>query len=418
MSSIKRPTAAEWHEHLTEILENQGLSRCDRFPNNYRHIRFTGKPCPQCQLDALQSVRELNKNSSDSVGDYHQADNGSKYQITSRVPPKLPPTKPKFSGIQSLFIALLVVVVLAIIHSNMGDGGESVSSGPTKANRKSPPTSVIYDAVYLNNPAPNYPVQAYRDRAEGTVLVRAEVLPNGQSGQVELDNSSGFESLDKAAISTVKKWRFKPATVDGRAIVQWVTIPVTFRLKKTDSADSTESVELSVAMIQQYLRRLGFDPGPVDGVLGPQTRRAIEAFNISRGLTSNGLITSNFERELQLALGIPSDTSNTSSSGRNPASYFSVYTTDRGGFGGSVGLSSQREADAAALTNCRQYSGDARTCKKWFGGKDKCIAITRDSKWRLYGASGGTESSVIDSALESCREKGGRQCKLAGSTCG
>jgi protein TonB len=93
-------------------------------------------------------------------------------------------------------------------------------------------TPAVYDAAYLNNPAPRYPVRAFRDRAEGTVVVRAEILANGLSGRVELQTSSGFDSLDDAAMSTIKKWRFKPATVDGKAIAQWVTIPITFRLTK------------------------------------------------------------------------------------------------------------------------------------------------------------------------------------------
>ena len=93
-------------------------------------------------------------------------------------------------------------------------------------------TPAVYDAAYLKNPAPRYPMSAIREKAEGTVIVRTEILANGQSGRVELEASSGFESLDVAALSTIKKWRFKPAMVDGQAISQWATIPITFRLTK------------------------------------------------------------------------------------------------------------------------------------------------------------------------------------------
>jgi protein TonB len=84
----------------------------------------------------------------------------------------------------------------------------------------------------LNNPAPRYPVQAFRERAEGTVVLRAEVLPSGQSGRVELQKSSGFKLLDESALATVKQWRFKPAMQDGKPVAQWVTIPITFRLQQ------------------------------------------------------------------------------------------------------------------------------------------------------------------------------------------
>ena len=57
-------------------------------------------------------------------------------------------------------------------------------------------------------------------------------MPDGSSGEVMLHRSSEFEALDKAAIETVKKWRFKPATKNGEPIEQWVNIPITFSLKQ------------------------------------------------------------------------------------------------------------------------------------------------------------------------------------------
>ena len=43
------------------------------------------------------------------------------------------------------------------------------------------------------------------------------------------------------------------------------------------------------AAIQEKLTRLGFDCGPIDGAIGPQTRSAIMAFQESRGLTVDGI---------------------------------------------------------------------------------------------------------------------------------
>jgi periplasmic protein TonB len=91
-------------------------------------------------------------------------------------------------------------------------------------------TAASFDAAYLNNPAPRYPIRAFRQKAQGTVIVRAEVLPDGNSGKVVLHQSSGHESLDTAAVETVRKWRFQPATDDGKPVKQWVNIPIKFRL--------------------------------------------------------------------------------------------------------------------------------------------------------------------------------------------
>ncbi|MYF07429.1 MAG: trypsin-like serine protease [Rhodospirillaceae bacterium] len=43
-----------------------------------------------------------------------------------------------------------------------------------------------------------------------------------------------------------------------------------------------------VASLQRALARLGYDPGPADGVLGPRSRAAIRAFQASVGLPANG----------------------------------------------------------------------------------------------------------------------------------
>ncbi len=43
--------------------------------------------------------------------------------------------------------------------------------------------------------------------------------------------------------------------------------------------------------IQDFLIELGYDPGPVDGAIGPQTRLAIKAYERDQGLPERGLVT-------------------------------------------------------------------------------------------------------------------------------
>jgi periplasmic protein TonB len=103
----------------------------------------------------------------------------------------------------------------------------SASGGPASA----PTVDADYKAAYLQNPKPPYPPLAFRLRVEGKVVLVAEVLPNGQSGSVQILESSGNEMLDKSALETVKKWRFTPARKDGVIVTQAVRIPITFSLK-------------------------------------------------------------------------------------------------------------------------------------------------------------------------------------------
>lgn len=53
-----------------------------------------------------------------------------------------------------------------------------------------------------------------------------------------------------------------------------------------------------VREVQQALDALGYDPGPADGVMGPQTRAAIEAFQADQDLPETGEITAALARAI------------------------------------------------------------------------------------------------------------------------
>ncbi|MDD5242186.1 MAG: energy transducer TonB [Sulfuricella sp.] len=88
-----------------------------------------------------------------------------------------------------------------------------------------------YNAAYLSNPPPAYPLSARRRGVEGTVLVRAEISAGGECLRVELKKTSGAGMLDQAALEAVKKWRFVPAKRGSQAVVAWVEVPITFKLE-------------------------------------------------------------------------------------------------------------------------------------------------------------------------------------------
>ena len=88
-----------------------------------------------------------------------------------------------------------------------------------------------FGVAYLQNPAPNYPASSRRAGEEGRVLLRVLVTANGSAETVDLENSSGFEKLDEAAIKAVKKWRFVPAKRSNQAISAYVLVPVKFSLE-------------------------------------------------------------------------------------------------------------------------------------------------------------------------------------------
>jgi membrane-bound lytic murein transglycosylase B len=55
--------------------------------------------------------------------------------------------------------------------------------------------------------------------------------------------------------------------------------------------------------LQQYLLANGYDGGPADGILGPQSRKALRALQRDRGLIADGFVS----HELLDALGLVSN---------------------------------------------------------------------------------------------------------------
>ncbi len=87
-----------------------------------------------------------------------------------------------------------------------------------------------FGVAYLNNPAPDYPGMSRRAGEQGRVLLKVLVSADGGAESVQLEQSSGSERLDQAAINAVKRWRFVPARFAGKALSAYVLVPVKFSL--------------------------------------------------------------------------------------------------------------------------------------------------------------------------------------------
>lgn len=89
-----------------------------------------------------------------------------------------------------------------------------------------------YQAAYLNNPVPAYPMVARRMGWQGKVVLSVEVLASGLPGQVKLHQSSGHDVLDNAALQAVRGWRFVAARQGGQVVSKWFLVPIPFILKE------------------------------------------------------------------------------------------------------------------------------------------------------------------------------------------
>jgi len=133
-----------------------------------------------------------------------------------------------------------VVSLLTVKSGLAGEPGPAVVTTPTSVVALVSTAPVVdsepdYQARYLNNPRPDYPMVARRMGWQGTVILNVEVLAEGGCGALSVYRSSGHEVLDNAAINTVKYWRFTPARHAGRAVTQWFKVPINFSLEDNDA---------------------------------------------------------------------------------------------------------------------------------------------------------------------------------------
>jgi protein TonB len=89
-----------------------------------------------------------------------------------------------------------------------------------------------FDAAYLKNPPPIYPVASRRMHEHGTVFMRVRVLQQGTAAEVLIEHTSGSPRLDEAAMDAVRHWRFVPARRGTEAVEAWVLVPVEFAMQR------------------------------------------------------------------------------------------------------------------------------------------------------------------------------------------
>lgn len=94
-----------------------------------------------------------------------------------------------------------------------------------------PRTVSIREVQYLKEPMPVYPSRSQRLGETGEVLLKVLIGTDGYPTQVSVQRSSGFESLDRAAVLAMKAALFKPFSQDGVPQTVWVQTPISFFLE-------------------------------------------------------------------------------------------------------------------------------------------------------------------------------------------
>lgn len=102
------------------------------------------------------------------------------------------------------------------------EGGTGIGSGRRSYRRP--------ELVMLVPPV--YPKDAVEKGIECTVDLRILVTEKGTVDEVEIAQSSGYPSMDEAAVMAVKKTRFRPAMKNSRRVAMWINYPIQFALTR------------------------------------------------------------------------------------------------------------------------------------------------------------------------------------------
>ena len=83
--------------------------------------------------------------------------------------------------------------------------------------------------VLISRTEPTYPEAARKARMEGVVILEAII-----TGECNVEDVRVLKSvnplLDASGVRAVQAWKYKPATLNGRAVRVYLTVTVTFRL--------------------------------------------------------------------------------------------------------------------------------------------------------------------------------------------
>jgi TonB family protein len=127
-------------------------------------------------------------------------------------------------------LVLTIAAIIAFVHPPtllcQEDSTKESKKSETvaKAGRPVTPPREVY------SPDPEYDDASRKAKVQGMVVLRLLVSEQGEPRNINIAKSLN-PALDKKAIEAVSKWRFAPATKDGKPVSAVVTIEVHFYLK-------------------------------------------------------------------------------------------------------------------------------------------------------------------------------------------
>jgi bla regulator protein blaR1 len=124
----------------------------------------------------------------------------------------------------------VAVQVTVEVSFRLFDHGNGVFVPPKGYTFPPQPQEGVIPPKPIYTPDPEYTANARRAKLEGTVTVEVTIDKKGRVTQAEEVGPKLGMGLDKQAIKAARKWKFDPATRDGKPIVDTGRITLTFKL--------------------------------------------------------------------------------------------------------------------------------------------------------------------------------------------
>lgn len=151
-------------------------------------------------------------------------------------PPQVNPVLPRLDT-QAPMIPVIEIPVTPSEPTRAITVAVSAAAPPPPATQSLNAAKLVASVEYLREPVPRYPAQSRKLREQGLVVLRVLIDERGAACDVQIENSSGHERLDRAALEAIARAEFRPYVEDGVPRRAMVLIPIEFSLNTRVAAN-------------------------------------------------------------------------------------------------------------------------------------------------------------------------------------
>lgn len=120
-------------------------------------------------------------------------------------------------------LEVTTVLIMAFLGLQLAYASPKYSIGTAES-------STYNEAQAISCPSPEIPAELHELCFKSCCIARFIIRPDGKSS-VKLISSSGSPQVDDIALSTLQRWRFKPAMLNGRPVQSTRKVKVEFEVE-------------------------------------------------------------------------------------------------------------------------------------------------------------------------------------------